>query len=100
MTYALNLGFNSLPKMTNAYMRRSNGQIYPLLMNQYGDSHQGNGALLDYTDGGGILYLRLPCSNSGGNNIMHFGSYANRTGIGSELIDNQTGLSVRIMVWN
>ena len=65
-------------------------------LNQYGDSNQGNGVMIDFYESG-TLYVRLPCGNSGNNNAV--GHYRNRANDGNEVIYNQENVQFRVMVW-
>jgi len=97
-TYKKQIGFTGLPKFIMAYYKRSNGQIFPWGLNQYGDANQGNGVLLDF-DGNGNLYVRLPSGNSAGNNVLHIGFYRNRANDGDEKINNETNVQFRVLLW-
>jgi len=92
-TYKFEIGFDGLPKFITAYYKRENGQILAWGMNQYGDSHQSNGVLLDF-DEQGNLFVRLPA-----NNVLHVGTYRNRDDNASETIFNQLNVKFRVILW-
>ena len=71
-----------LNMMISAYYKFNyNGQeyIFPWGLNQYGDTLQGNGALLDLDEENRKLYVRLPCDNNKGNHAIHLEKYQNRS---------------------
>jgi hypothetical protein len=97
-TYNLSLGFSGLPRLISAYYKRSNGQVFPWGLNQYGDANQGNGVLLDL-DEAGTLYVRLPCGNAGGSSPIHLGYYRSRDNSSNENLFSQTDLQFRVLAW-
>lgn len=92
-------GLSGLPKLMSGYFKKSTGEIFPWGINQYGDSAQANGPLIDYDESNGNIYIRLPCGNANGNNVLHVGSYRDRTNTTNETIFNQTSVQFRVMVW-
>ncbi|MDE0381723.1 MAG: hypothetical protein OXI20_21015 [Rhodospirillales bacterium] len=73
--YDHNIGFVGLPTLTTVHYKITEGNtdfIFPWGLNQYGDSHQTNGVLLDF-DERGKVYVRLPCGSKSGNNVLHLG---------------------------
>jgi len=95
------LSFNpsndTLPIMSAFY--KNGDQQYPFGINQYGDTNQTNGVLLDF-DASGQLYVRLGCDylgkSTGG--ALHLGNYSDRGDAGSETIFNSGG-QFRVMLW-
>ena len=95
------IGFVGLPALATAYYKITEGSIdfiFPWGLNQYGDSHQTNGVLLDF-DERGKVYIRLPCGSKSGNNVLHLGTYASRSGTMHQQIDNREDVQFRFKLW-
>ena len=100
-TYMREIGFDELPTGMMAYYKIGQGQderIFPWGLNQYGDTNQSNGVLLDF-DGYGRLYVRLPCGARLGNNVLHVGRYRTRDGQANAVYMNQEDVEFRVLLW-
>ena len=91
------IGFDGLPKFVQAFYKIDDS-TFPWGLNQYGDAHQSNGVLIDF-DEEGAVFIRLPCSSKGADNVLHVGEYQNRNNSGIEAIFNRNDVSFRVLVW-
>ena len=75
--------------------------IFPWGLNQYGDSFQGNGVLLDLDDEYKNLYIRLPCGNQGGDHAIHLGLYQNRSDTHNQNLNTRfmNNFRFRVILW-
>ena len=101
-TYKKEIGFADLPKLTTAYYKRSNGQVFAWGLNQFDNSYSGGGIgatgiALDF-DENGLLYVRTPSGNRW-DSILHLFSYRNRTNDGDENIYIDQNVQFRIWLW-
>lgn len=96
--YAVKL--DDVPSLLTAYYRLSQtGETFPLATNQYGDSNQTNGVLIDLDIPGDRIYLRLPCGSPEGNNVVHLGWYNSRNDAPGSPIIGRTDVELRVMLW-
>ncbi|QTA90594.1 hypothetical protein [Desulfonema magnum] len=103
-TYAKEVGFIGLPRLITSYYKRSNGQIIPWGVSQFGyqysDKNVITGIVLDF-DEAGHLYVRTPSGNSY-NFILDLGAYRNRTNDGNDgyrQMRDSTGVQFRLLLW-
>jgi|GEM_PF-2364044 len=97
-TYEFIKQFDGLPSQVTAFYRLTNGEILTWGMNQYGDSYESNGVIIDF-DEWDRAFVRLPCGNRNSNNNVHIGSYRNRNDNGSDVLYHQQNVDFRIMIW-